>query len=368
MTTVLCVTNDFPPVIGGIQTYVYDYCTGLADRGVQVHVLASTPRGVNELDSYADFDQRQPFTVHRYPRSILLPTPGVSAEMERLIRALNVDVVWFGAAAPLGLMAPAARRAGVRKVIGSTHGHEVGWLTVPGAGRIIERIGAACDTVTYISEYTRQRLSRHVPAKTLVHLPGLAELPESSPSAPYSHAGTVWVTCVSRLVRRKGQDRLIRALQGVEGVHLNIVGEGPDEAYLKRLAQKLGTSVTFWGRLDDAQVTDVLNSSDIFAMPARTRWGGVDVEGLGIVYLRAQACGLPVIAGDSGGAPETVTADSGIVVHSDSQLRSALELLIGDRQLRENMGRAGRVHVTEHWSPQRWLDRFYGLVSAQDSD
>ncbi|MDY6050683.1 MAG: glycosyltransferase family 4 protein [Corynebacterium sp.] len=360
--SVLCVTNDFPPAIGGIQTYVYDYCLGLAAAGIAVHVLASIPRDRTLAAAAAQWDRAQPFTVHRHHLAPLLPTPAVGWTMRRLIRAYGIDTVWFGAAAPLGLLAEQAREAGASQIIASTHGHEVGWLTVPRAGALISRITQSCDVVTYISEFTRQRLEPLVGTASLVHLPGAVTVPDSEP-ARLDHE-ELWVTCVSRLVRRKGQDWLIRAVSELDGVQLNLVGEGPDERYLRRLARRTGAHVTWWGHCSDESVDSILSSSDIFAMPARTRWGGIDVEGLGIVYLQAQAWGLPVIAGSSGGAPETVAPQSGIVVATYPELVAALQALVADPERRQAMGRAGREHVAEHWDRERLRARFVATVGG----
>jgi len=165
--------------------------------------------------------------------------------------------------------------------------------------------------------------------------------------------GAPLVVCSSRLVARKGQDVLIRGWPEVrrqaKGARLVIVGSGPYERKLKAMA---GEGVVFTGAVPGERLRDIVAAADVFAMPARTRLGGLDVEGLGIVYLEAQACGVPVVAGDSGGAPETVTAETGVVVDgrdTDAVAKAIAQLLLDD-QRRALMGRAGRTHVAEHFS------------------
>ena len=166
MTRTLLVTNDFPPTIGGIQSYLRDFVNTLDPRSIVV--FAST----QDEQAAAAFDAQQTYRVHRWPGSILLPTPSVSRRMQELIRAEDIDTVWFGAAAPLALLGPAAKRAGAWKVIATTHGHEVGWSMLPGARQALRRIGTHADVVTYISRYTRRRLERAFgPHPEWVHLP-----------------------------------------------------------------------------------------------------------------------------------------------------------------------------------------------------
>ena len=153
----LLVTNDFPPTVGGIQSYLRDFAAELANRlgPDNLVVFAST----QDADAAREWDATAPYTVVRWPRRVMLPTPATSREMQRLIREHGIGTVWFGAAAPLALMGAAAKRAGAAYVIATTHGHEVGWGMLPVARQVLTAIGRSADTVTYISEYTRQRLT-----------------------------------------------------------------------------------------------------------------------------------------------------------------------------------------------------------------
>lgn len=140
------------------------------------------------------------------------------------------------------------------------------------------------------------------------------------------------------------------------GVRLAIVGTGSYESTLRVLAEPVNRAhpgaVFFTGALEFPVMRGLLAAADVFAMPARTRGAGLDVEGLGIVYLEAQACGVPVLAGDSGGAPETVTAATGVVVDGRSvrEVVDALDGLLADAGLRARLGRAGRAQVEANWT------------------
>ncbi|GHJ38174.1 glycosyltransferase family 4 protein [Streptomyces sp. TS71-3] len=372
MHRTLIVTNDFPPRQGGIQTFLHNIARRLDQDRVVVY--ASTwKRGEEGARATAAFDREQPFTVVRDRTTMLLPTPRMTGRAVELLREHGCTSVWFGAAAPLGLMAPALRRAGATRLVATTHGHEAGWAQLPGARQLLRRIGESTDTVTYLGEYTRRRIAAALTpeaAARMTHLPpGVDEKlfhPASGGDALRARLGLAdrpVVLCVSRLVPRKGQDTLVRALPRVlarqpEAVLL-LVGGGPYEKQLRALAERTGVagSVRFTGPVPGEELPAHFGAGDVFAMPCRTRRGGLDVEGLGIVYLEASATGLPVVAGDSGGAPDAVLdGETGYVVRGaapDAPARTADRILtlLADAGLRRAMGERGRHWVEEQW---RW--------------
>ncbi|MCX4810475.1 glycosyltransferase family 4 protein [Streptomyces sp. NBC_01239] len=369
MRKTLIVTNDFPPRPGGIQAFLHNMALRLEPERLVVY--ASTwKRGREGAEATAAFDAEQPFTVVRDTTTMLLPTPAATRTAVGLLREHGCTAVWFGAAAPLGLMAPALRKAGAERLVATTHGHEAGWAQLPASRQLLHRIGESTDTITYLGEYTRSRiaaaLSPEAAARMVQLPPGVDEKvfhPGSGGAEVRARLGLTdrpVVVCVSRLVPRKGQDTLILAMPRIlarqPDAVLLIVGGGPYEKDLRRLARETGVteSVRFTGAVPWAELPAHYGAGDVFAMPCRTRRGGLDVEGLGIVYLEASATGLPVVAGDSGGAPDAVLdGETGWVVRGGSPEEAADRILalLADAELRRNMGERGRQWVEERW---RW--------------
>lgn len=362
MPRTLLVTNDFPPTIGGIQSYLRDFL-GCLDPN-DVVVFAST----QDAEAAQEFDSKAAYTVVRWPRKVMLPTAATSRRMQDLIRAYDIDTVWFGAAAPLALMGKAAKQAGAKKVVATTHGHEVGWSMLPGARQALRLIGNYADCITYISQYTLQRFHKAFgPHPRWVHMPsavsvGSFQAAAENKSQAKEHFGLVdapsapVILCVSRLVPRKGQDQLLRAMpivrEQVPDAQLLIIGRGRYRSTLEVLAKIYAPDAIIQEAKDDAELSLAFAAGDVFAMPVRTRGGGLDVEGLGIVYLEAQAAQLPVIAGNSGGAPETITAETGVVIDGNNvqEIADALVTMLSNPQQSAAMGQAGREHVEENWT------------------
>ena len=360
MRRTLLLTNDFPPRTGGIQSYLHELAVRLpADRLV---VYAPAWPGA------ADFDAAQPFRVFRHPTSLMLPVPEVASTACRLLAAERLDAVWFGAAAPLALLGPTLRQAGATRVLACTHGHEVGWSMLPGTRQALRRIGNSSDVITFVSHYSRRRIAAALgPRAALEHLaPGVDTTvfrpdPDARARirADLGLSDRPVVACISRLVPRKGQDTLIKAwplvLEKIPQATLLIVGGGRIAARLHRLAddRALSGRVVLTGRVEQQLLPAHYAAADVFAMPCRTRGGGLDVEGLGIVFLEASASGLPVVAGDSGGAPETVRPGrTGEVVDARdvAGVAAAVVGLLTDPARSRSYGRAGRTWVQKAWN------------------
>jgi len=369
----LLITNDFPPRAGGIQSYVH----ALAERLPADDVVVYAPA----WDGAGAFDAAQPFQVVRHPTSLMIPSPAVARRATQLITEHRLEAAWFGAAAPLALLAPHLRKAGVVRTIASTHGHEVGWSMMPASRQALRRIGRTNDVITFVSRYARRRIAAALgPQAALEYLPAGVDLDTFRPDpagrsrirAELGLTDEPVVVCISRLVSRKGQDSLIRALPAVRrqvpGARLLIVGDGPYGPTLHALATELGLddAVIFTGSVPWHDLPAYYAAGDVFAMPCRTRGGGLDVEGLGIVFLEASAVGLPVIAGDSGGAPEAVREGvTGLVVdgRDEAALAAAAGNLLLDRTTAKRMGIAGREWVGRDWNWQRSADRLADLLS-----
>lgn len=379
MGTTLLVTNDFPPRPGGIQSYLHALTLRLpADRLV---VLASTWDA--DPAACGPFDAAQPFEVQRLPTTMMLPTRDTVRRAVELARAHEVDTVWFGAAAPLGLMAPVLRRrAGVRRILASTHGHEIGWSMLPGPRGALQRIGRAADVVTTVSRYTRGRLAAVFgPTAALEPVPPGIDTRRFAPDAGaredlrrrYRLGERPVVGCVSRLVRRKGQDALIAALPRIRtrvpGAVLMIAGDGPDRDRLRHLARDHDVTdhVVFTGALPADEVAAHHAALDVFAMPCRTRGGGLDVEGLGIVLLEASSTGVATVAGRAGGAPETVRSGETGRLADGRDVGDVAEVvsdLLADPDRTAAMGAAGRRWMRAEWTWESRAARLRDLCAA----
>jgi phosphatidylinositol alpha-1,6-mannosyltransferase len=367
----LIVTNDFPPRPGGIQAFVH----ALAVRRPPGSVVVYAPR----WRGCEAFDARQPYRVTRHPTTLMLPVPSVARRAARLVREHGCDTVVFGAALPIGLLAPAMRQAGARRIVMLTHGHEAAWAGL-GVGRaLLRRIGRGADVVTYLGDYSHDRLAGAIPGGKLVRLAPGVDTDVFRPGAGGAEIRTALglgdrpvVVCVSRLVPRKGQDTLIRAwpevLRAIPNAFLLLVGGGPYRRTLEKMISSLGlggsalvTGSVPWGRLPA-----YYDAGDVFAMPCRTRRRGMDVEGLGIVYLEASATGLPVVAGNSGGAPDAVVdGQTGFVVDGESPAEVAAVLigLLKDPAGARAMGERGRAWIEREWRWDAVAGRFAELLS-----
>lgn len=324
-----------------------------------------------------------------------------------IARRHGCDSVWFGAAAPLRLLADRLRReSGVRRAVATTHGHEVWWARTPGARTLLRRIGDRADTVTYLGEATRAPIAAALgpaAARRMVRLaPGVdaeafhvreavreavREWPRDATRAGewdgvrppaggvrerYGLGGRPVILCAARLVPRKGQDTLIRALPAVRraipDAVLLLTGDGPYARTLRRLATDSGVAdaVVLAGGQPHAAMPEHYAACDVFAMPCRTRRRGLEVEGLGIVFLEAAAAGLPVLVGDSGGAPDTVRdGETGHVVDGRdvAAVADRLVALLRDREGARAMGEKGRAWVREAWGWEGAYDTLAGLLT-----
>jgi phosphatidylinositol alpha-1,6-mannosyltransferase len=355
--TVLVVTNDFPPRQGGIENFVRSLCDELPEPVVYTS---------SELGDQV-YDASLPFPVIRDHTSMLLPTARVTKNAVRLLREHGADRVLFGAAAPLGLMGPVLRRAGARRIVAMTHGHETWWAGVPGARQALRRIGNAADTVTTVSSWCEQHIAPALSPAAVRRMRRLTPGVDTQRFFPGSGGeqvrkgfgleGIPVVACVSRLIARKGQDTLIRAwprvLAAVPDAKLLLVGGGPDRERLEGLAKPIASSVVFTGPVPWADIPPYVDAADVFAMPCRTRRFGLEPEALGIVTLEASATGKPVVIGDSGGTPDTVKhGETGYLVDPYNPVAVGVRIieLLGDPDRARAMGAAGREWVEQNWS------------------
>ena len=373
---VLFVTNDFGPRAGGIETFII----GLIERRAFASTIVYTSAQANSQEYDQIWEKKYGVKVIRDSSRILLPTPRVARRISALIKAEGISVAAFGAAAPLGLLAHSMKRSGIVRIVALTHGHEVWWAKVFPFNLLLRRIGTGVDSLTYLGEYTRQMISRPLTQSAKSAMIKIAPGIDTDHFSPRNSANLRQslqlsqkkvIVCVARLVHRKGQDKLIDAmpsiLESISNAHLLIVGQGPYQSKLVKRVKKLGLeeSVTFVGRINYEQLPEYICVGDLFAMPSRSRFGGLEVEGLGIAYLEASACGLPVIAGSSGGAPDAVVdGKSGEVVNGTDITAIAKTVIkfLRDPEGSQQMGQFGRKWVVEKWRWEIWSQAFERLL------
>ena len=376
---ILCITNDFGPRAGGIETFII----GLIERlpKDRIIVYTSNQEGCESYDAawLADYG----VLVIRDRSKILLPTPRVARNIGKIVKAKGIETAFFGAAAPLALLSASLRRKGVTHIVALTHGHEVWWAKVWPFSVAMRKIGRSTDHLTYLGDFTREAISRSLSGSAQSAMVKIAPgidikhfVPKENDMELRDQLGLTdkkVVVSVGRLVHRKGQDQLIEALpkvlQQLPDAHLLFVGQGPHLAHLRKRAMELHLedSITFIGRITYKDLPRYFRVGDLFAMPSRSRLKGLEVEGLGIVYLEASACGLPVIAGQSGGAPDAVIEGvTGLTVDgtdSDDIARAVIELLSHPARCTE-MGRAGRAWIEEKWTWEIWSKAFAELLKV----
>jgi phosphatidylinositol alpha-1,6-mannosyltransferase len=368
--SVLVVTNDFPPRVGGVQQYVWNLVANLPPA--RVEVLAPTVLGAME------HDQRLPFAVHRWPAPVLWPTRELAVRVRSVARRQGADVVLFGHGFPAALLGPGLRREGLPYVV-LTHGAEVWQACLPGVAEAMRRSLDLAHAATAISRFTGRAIRGSLGLRrTLLPLaPGVDER-RFSPSTEgddvrgrYALRDRPLVVSVSRLVPRKGHDMLIRAMPDVRrlvpGAALLIVGDGPFRPELERLAARDGTGwIAFAGEVANEELPAYYAAGDAFAMPCRSRFGGLEVEGFGIVFLEAAATGKPAVAGRSGGADEAVVDEqTGLVVEGREPKAIALAVgsLLGDPGRAARYGAAGRLRVENQYTWAKRTERLARVLA-----
>jgi phosphatidylinositol alpha-1,6-mannosyltransferase len=368
MTSSLLVTNDFPPKIGGIQSYLYELWRRLPASETTV---LTTPH-----PDAAAWDAAQPFRVERTRESFLLPTRALARRVDALARDVDAGVVFVDPMLPVGHLVP---RLDARPVVVVTHGAEVTvYGRLPGtaalARRVLRHAAGIVAAGAYPAAQAARVAGRAVP--TLIVPPGVdparfAPRDDAARRATRERYGldpdAPLVLGVSRLVPRKGFDVLLDAVRGLDGVHVAIAGAGRDAARLTRRAEALGGRARLLGRVPDADLADLYASAEVFAMLCRDRWGGLEAEGFGIVFLEAAACGIPSIAGRSGGSHEAVLdGTTGLVVDPRDvpEVRAALARLLGDDALRHQFAAAARRRAVDEFSYDRLAARLARLAGG----
>ncbi len=360
----LLVTNDFPPKIGGIQTYLWELWRRLP--------AAHTTVMCGARNDAADFDAAQPFRVVRDPNPVLLPHPRLGDRIDALAREVDAELVLLDPALPVGWLGPSLERP-YGLVL---HGAEI---TVPGrlppSRMALRRVLLGARLIiaagTYPAAEAERAAGRSLP---IVIVPPGVDTNRFVPIDDERRRATrvrhgldpdrPLVLGGSRLVPRKGFDRLIEAVSTVRaqvpGIQLAISGAGRDRSRLERVAQRVGVAVKFLGRLPDDDMPDLYGCADVYAMLCRNRWAGLEQEGFGIVFLEAAAAGVSQLAGASGGSADAVVSgETGVVVDRPDDadaVASALAGLLTDPD-RAEMGRRARERAVAEYD--------YDLLAAR---
>jgi phosphatidylinositol alpha-1,6-mannosyltransferase len=372
---VLLVTNDLGPRSGGIETFILGLIEGLPKNSLVIYT--SSQNGQASFDN--QLLEKFGAIVIRDRAKILLPTPRITRKAVRILKQYKIQNVWFGAAAPLGFMASQLRNGGATNIVALSHGHEVWWAKIPVLKQILQKIIKDIDKLGYLGEFTKNEISKATTeVNKLVQIaPGIdtnhfqPKKPNPNLVSKYQLEGRRVIVCVARLVHRKGQDQLIKALPAIlkryPDAILLIVGQGPIEQMLRNSARQLAVThkVIFTGRVPHADLADYISLGEVFAMPVRSRFYGFEVEGLGISYLEASACGLPVVVGKSGGAVDAVIDQvTGLLVDGKNvnEITDAICRLLADPAKAQAMGQAGRGWVISDWQLSNWSAKFNDLL------
>ena len=372
---VLLVTNDLGPRSGGIETFILGLLEGLPKNSLVIYT--SSQKGHAPFD--AQLLEKFGATVIRDRAKILLPTPRITRKAVGILKQYKIQNVWFGAAAPLGLMSSQLRNGGASNIVALSHGHEVWWAKIPILKQILQKIIKDVDKLGYLGAFTKNEISKSTTEvnKLVQVAPGIdtnyfqPKKPNPALIARYQLEGRRVIVCVARLVHRKGQDQLIKALPSIlekfPDAILLIVGQGPIEQMLRNSARQLGIThkVIFTGRVPHGDLADYICLGEVFAMPVRSRFFGFEVEGLGIAYLEASACGLPVVVGNSGGATDAVIDQvTGLLVDGTNvnEITDAICRLLADPAKAQAMGQAGRGWVISDWQLSNWSAKFNNLL------
>jgi phosphatidylinositol alpha-1,6-mannosyltransferase len=368
----LLVTNDFPPKHGGIQAYLWELWRRLPPDDVTV---LTTPH-----PEARTWDAAQPFRVVRDRDRVLLPTPPLAQRITRLAREVGAKLIVLDPALPVGLLGP---RLSIPYAL-VLHGAEV---TVPGrlpvSQQVMSSVLRGAQVIIAAGGYPAFEARRAARcALPIVVVPPGVDAKRFRPLAPDERAdvrrrlgldpdGRV-IVGVSRLVPRKGFDTLLKAASRLVAtrpdLEVAIAGGGRDRQRLERVAAEQQAPVRFLGRVPDDDLPSVYAAGDVFAMLCRDRWGGLEQEGFGIVFLEAAACGVPQVAGHSGGSDEAVVDGvTGRVVHGDDPLAvaAALAPMLDDAALRHRMGDAARARAIEEFDYTRLAARLADALAGR---
>lgn len=352
----LLVTNDYPPKPGGIQQYLGNLVAAYPD---EVMVIGPAHPGAPS----------KPGVVRHTRMRYMVPNRATVAWIAEEARAFGPEAIVFGAPHPLPWMAADLKAVFDVPIGAICHGAEVTIpAAVPGMRSLLRATLRRVDVIFAVSRYTTKKVQRLV--RRDVHtLGGGVDVDVFTPAEDREPARLPVVGCVSRFVPRKGQHRLIEAAAELRRtgtpVQLLFVGRGRTEDALRRRAAAAGVAARFEVDVPWSRLPELYREMDMFCVPCRSRWAGLEVEGLGLVFLEAAAAGLPVLAGDSGGAPETVVpGETGYIVRSVADIVQGLSIFLSDPGAARAMGLRGRARVEREFTWPRVVERLIAGLDA----
>jgi len=360
------VTNDYPPRPGGIQQYLGNLVDAYPGEVLVVAPAAAAVAGTRRGEAI----------VRRGPHRFMWPTPAVARFVAEALEPFAPEAILFGAPHPLPALAVRLGKRFRAPTGVLCHGAEVTIpAAIPGARQVLAAMLRRTDARFAVSRFTAKRVAT-LTGRDVTYV-GAGVDAAAFVAAPPPPAGvevaTFVVGCVSRFVPRKGQRRLLEAAARVRRdglpVEVLLVGRGRDERRLRTMAEQLAVPTRFAVDVPWEALPGLYAQMDVFCMPCRSRWGGLEVEGLGLVYLEAAAAGLAVLAGDSGGAPETVVpGETGYIVHDVASIAEGIAMVLGDPGHGRAMGAAGRRRVEESFTWPAVAERLASAFTALRSN
>lgn len=372
----LLVTNDFPPKIGGIQNYLWELWRRLPKENFAILTRPHKP----DPNAEKDFDENEPYKIYRSKQSLLLPTPKQAKEIRAIAKEVGAEFLIFDPAIPLGHLAPKLNYPyGV-----IFHGAEVSVpARLPILKQSLKKTIAGAELIITASQWAQEEAEKIQPQLPTCHYlpPGVdtdrfvpleSKLRKKIRGSYQIEDETFLIVCVSRLVPRKGIDILIKAVANLrnENLKLIIAGSGRDEKRLQALIEQKNAPAYLIGRISDEELSEVYGMGDLFVMPCRTRWNGLEQEGFGIVFMEAASCGLACIAGRSGGAQEAVSdGETGVILNdptSVNELTNKIKDLMSDSKKLQIMGKAARKRAEKEFDYNLLADRLKKILKCQN--
>ena len=373
------ITQDFPPEIGGIQTYSYEIAKRLAPRCEDFIVVAPDKPDAQSIDSQLDFE-----VIRIKTKNTLLGYAAIPKVMQ-LLKRRKIDAVFHAQWQTLPISLRGKKRGLVNRVCVAAHAREL-FFNPFSKQKIIgnwyenyrKKLIAQADFFIPVSQYTSDALGQMGidESKRKVVINGtdpnfFFPLNDQNLKEKYGCADKKILLTTTRLVERKGVDTVLRALpkviREVPNIKYLIIGEGSFKTELQRIISELRLEnyVEFVGRVPYDKLNEYYNLADVYAMPSKAVMP--DIEGFGIVFLEAGACEKAVVGTYTGGIPDAILhEETGLLVdeQNPSQLAEAITCLLADDALRTRMGRAGRARVLREANWDSVGERIFYLLRS----